>query len=306
VIRSLFDKYFDRTVVRGEPESTPNSNGGILNESNALLEADYVSKLDRRIVVVDVGCRWGFAERYLSQINSFQVYGFDPDAEECTSLNERYSSKFVKAVPLGLSGESGKRILYLTREPACSSLIKPDEYLTKNYPALGCALEVGCTTVETITLNEWARSEGVLQIDHLKIDTQGSELEILYGGSELLKTIRSIEVEVEFNPIYEGQPVFSDIDQYLRAEGFVLWKFSNLVHYSRRTSPGAPIGKDIICFDDFHSIDTTVYAGQIYWANAHYVNKEIVQAFGSLDPNQKARDMVLFNVLGMPDVIGVA
>jgi len=257
-------------------------------------------------VIVDVGCRWGFAERFLGQIDDFQIYGFDPDSKECAMLNERYSSEFVKAVPLGLSGASGKRALYLTREPACSSLIKPDQYLTANYPALGCALEVGQTIVETTTLNEWARSEGVLQIDHLKIDTQGSELEILHGGSNLLKTIRSIEVEVEFNPIYEGQPVFSDVDQYLRSAGFVLWKLSNLVHYSRRTSPGSPIGKDIICFDDYHLINTDVYAGQVYWANAHYVKKEVVREFDSSSSGQKARDLALFSVLGMPDVVGLA
>lgn len=304
MINKIINRFFD-----GRPlsiESSDSLGDGVSSEAKVPLESTSTPRLDRRLVIVDVGCRWGFAERFLDQIDDFQIYGFDPDAQECTLLNERYSSEFVTAVPLGLSSTTGKRVLYLTKEPACSSLIKPDEYLTTNYPALGCALEVGQNIVETTTLNEWARSEGVFQIDHLKIDTQGSELEILYGGSDLLRTIRSIEVEVEFNPIYEGQPVFSDIDKYLRSEGFALWKLSNIVHYSKRASPGSAIGKDVICFDDYHLINTEVYAGQVYWANAHYVKNEIVRGFDLLSSDQKARDLTLFRVLGMPDVVGLA
>ena len=260
--------------------------------------------LIKKIVVVDVGCRWGFAENYLDQLENFQLYGFDPDKDECDRLNKRYGTDAIKAIPLGLAGEPGNRVLYLTKEPACSSLIQPDAELTTNYPALNCAKEVGQTEVSTTTLDLWASSEGVDYIDHLKIDTQGSELEILHGGITILKTVRSIEVEVEFNPIYTGQPVFSDVDQFLRSQGFVLWKFSNFVHYSKRVTPGNAIGNDIICFDDFHLLKNPVYAGQVYWANAHYVRDNIVSNRPPSTSEDRLRDAVLLKVLGMPDVIG--
>lgn len=255
-----------------------------------------------RLVIVDVGCRWGFAEKFLGQPNDFLVFGFDPDAAECERLNKKYASDYVTAVPIGLSSTTGPKTLYLTREPACSSLIQPDAYLTSNYPALGCATEIGRTEIQTTTLDEWSSAAGLPGIDYLKIDTQGTELDILMGGQRQLKTVRAIEVEVEFNPIYKGQPLFSDVDHFLRAQGFVLWKLSNMVHYSKKRSAGAPIGKDIVCFDDYHVIRSDVYAGQIYWANAQYVRLEIIRDFKSLGAWQQERDRMLFQVLEMHDV----
>jgi len=258
----------------------------------------------KKIVVIDVGCRWGFAENFLSQIDYFKLYGFDPDEQECLRLNEHYNSANIQAIPLGLSGENGDRVLYVTKEPACSSLLKPDEDLINRYPVLECAREVNQIIVETKTLDFWANSEGLSYIDHIKIDTQGSELEILSGGSEILKTVRSIEVEVEFNPIYLGQPLFSDIDKFLRQHGFVLWKFSNFAHYSKREIIGDSLGEDITYYDFFHQIKRPIYSGQLYWANAHYVKSSIISKKLELDTETKYRDYILFKALGMQDVMG--
>lgn len=51
---------------------------------------DEKIQLDRKLVVVDVGCRWGFAERFTKESKHFFVYGFDPDIEECKKLDRRY------------------------------------------------------------------------------------------------------------------------------------------------------------------------------------------------------------------------
>lgn len=59
--------------------------------------------------------------------------------------------------------------------------------------------------------------------DFLSIDTQGSELDILIGASRLLDTtILAVHVEVEFHPLYEGQPLFGDIYQFLAEYNFDL------------------------------------------------------------------------------------
>ena len=58
----------------------------------------------------------------------------------------------------------------------------------------------------------------------MKLDTQGTELRILKGGSELLKNnkIRHIQVEVEFVSLYKNQCLFCDVDSYLRRYGYYL------------------------------------------------------------------------------------
>ena len=203
---------------------------------------------------------------------------------------------------MALAQTAGQRTLFVTQEPACSSLLQPDPDLTENYPALACARQVSTAEIETTTLDLWAAKNKVLVVDYIKIDTQGSELEILKGGVGVLQTARCLEVEVEFNPIYLGQPIFSEVDIFLRCQGFVLWKLSNHVHYSRQGTPNAPLADDQICYDDLQAVKHTVYGGQLYWANAHYVKKDVLST-AARPTQESALDIALFDILGMPDVV---
>ena len=260
------------------------------------------NNIDRKLVVLDIGCRWGFAEKFTANNEAFRVFGFDPDVEECNRLALMYKGLDVSLVPLGLAGTPGRKTLYITQEPACSSLLKPDPFLTENYPALACARLVSTTEVDTITLDSWAHDSGVDVIDFIKLDTQGSELEILKAGLMSLRHVRGFEVEVEFNPIYLDQPVFSDVDLFLRAQGFVLWNLTNQVHYSINGSPVKSLGEDSVFYDDMQRVTSTVYGGQLYWANAHYVKKEVLMR-EDVSAAQRLRDICLFDTLGMADVV---
>jgi hypothetical protein len=53
------------------------------------------------------------------------------------------------------------------------------------------------------------------EVDILKLDTQGSELDILKGGTNLLKTVSVIRIETEYRPFYVHQPLFKDIVAWL-------------------------------------------------------------------------------------------
>ncbi|EGG98442.1 methyltransferase2C FkbM family domain protein [gamma proteobacterium IMCC2047] len=218
--------------------------------------------------------------------------------EECKRLEELYDNDNIQLVPVGLSDKPGKKILYLTNEPACSSLYKPNENLTKNYPALDCAREVSQVEVEVSTLDVWAKDVGVDYIDYIKIDTQGAELNILKGASEILPSVRFLEVEVEFNPIYDGQPIFSEVDLFLRGYGFVLWKLSNLVHYSKNDESEIIMSNDSINYDH-HRLEYKTRGGQIYWADAFYVRKEIIDTvYDEKSIEQIKRDAEIAHRLG--------
>ena len=258
--------------------------------------------MSKPVVVVDVGCRWGFAEPFTRDMDHFQLYGFDPDPEECTKLNARYASSKILAVPVALGAETRQQTLYLTKDPACSSLYQPDPHYTSNYVAFDCEKEVGTTQVEVVRLDEWARDNQVDKVDFLKIDTQGSELDVLKGCGDMLAEMRAIEVEVEFNPMYLQQPIFSEVDLYLRSQGFVLWKLSQVTHYSKNQQSAPAIGLVDVRHDDWHSTTVGVFAGQLFWANAHYVHVSVLES--EVTAEQRQRDEILFTALGMPDVLG--
>lgn len=57
------------------------------------------------------------------------------------------------------------------------------------------------------------------------MDIQGAELTVLHHAGDRLDSALVIQTEVEFLPMYVDQPLFSDVDQFLRERGFVLHRF---------------------------------------------------------------------------------
>jgi FkbM family methyltransferase len=55
----------------------------------------------------------------------------------------------------------------------------------------------------------------------LKMDTQGSELQVLAGASHTLGQVEIVETEMELVPLYVGQPLATDVCVVLRDAGFV-------------------------------------------------------------------------------------
>lgn len=260
------------------------------------------------LVVLDVGCRWGFAEKFIAPRfhQLLKIYGFDPDEGECRRLQSAYShlpSGFVNCIPMALAEFTGRRNLYVTKEPACSSLHPPIKHLSDRYQALKCIELEKVVTVNVTSLEQWASENNLASMDYIKIDTQGSELEILKGAAHFLQTTRCIDIEVEFNPIYAGQSLFAETDAYLRSRGFVLWRLSNLVHYSNSDELIELSDSNTICFDDKVRQEMKAFGGQLYWADARYVNSGVLLADGGLNRAQLERDLILFDALGMSDLV---
>jgi FkbM family methyltransferase len=62
----------------------------------------------------------------------------------------------------------------------------------------------------------------------LKVDVQGGELE-LFEGANSLEPVDYIYVELSFVELYEGQPLFQDVVDYLTRRGFTMIGFFNQV-----------------------------------------------------------------------------
>ena len=258
-------------------------------------------KLDKDLVIIDVGCRWGFADKFLAHLDDLQLYGFDADKAECDSLSKQYKSDRIHLVPIGLSNKPGLLQLFSTENPGCSSIYPPDQDLIDRFGSiLHCMKEIGQETINVTTLDAWAKEKNIASIDYMKLDTQGSELLILEGGADSIKNTRILEVEVEFNPLYVGQPLFADVDTFLRKHGFVLWKFTNLIHYSPPKEKQIELGSFYAAYsgkDEF----STLRGGQLFWADAHYVRKELAMAKVE-SKQQLIRDIVLSEYVGMHDL----
>ena len=182
---------------------------------------------------LDVGARWGAEASWFRLKPLARLIGFEPDPVECRRLNEKAESGQETFVPAALSNYPGRGTLYVTREPACSSLYPPSAEMLARFPSLREIMTpVRTANVPLTTLAEWSRTANVGRVDFIKLDAQGAEFDILRGAGPLLDQCLGIEAELMFDPLYDGQPMFADVDVYLRSRGFTLWRIDNPTHYT--------------------------------------------------------------------------
>ena len=63
----------------------------------------------------------------------------------------------------------------------------------------------------------------------LKIDTQGYELEVLKGAERTLELITALVVEVSLVKLYENQPHWLDVVNFLKERDFVIWSVDRVM-----------------------------------------------------------------------------
>lgn len=175
------------------------------------------------LVLVDVGSsggvksNWKLAEKYL------QVIGFEPEDEGFDNLAASKDSR-TKYLNTGLYKERATLPFYVTRENTDSSIFKPNRELIDKFPAASRFDIVKTESIRTDTLDNQLRENRIEGVDFIKVDTQGSELFILQGAASTLeRSVFGLEIEVEFAPMYEGQPLFCEVDSFVRGFGFQLF-----------------------------------------------------------------------------------
>jgi FkbM family methyltransferase len=256
--------------------------------------------------VVDVGCRWGFAAAWEQLGERCQVVGFDPDVAECERLRQHYrSAPQVEVVALGLGAKPGPATLHVTKDPSGNSLYPTVADVVERFPALAGGQVEHTVDIELTTLDEWCAQAGRARVDVIKVDTQGSELEVLKGAAGALEHVRAVEVEVEFNPLYEGVALFGDIDRFLRQRGFVLWRLRDLAHYAQLGAPADWRAQEMQHYDGYQA-RVQAGPGQLFWANAFFVRAEVAAPRPSAGWAQLVRDACVTSALGFKDLVAVA
>ena len=163
----------------------------------------------------------------LDYFPSSKIIGFEIEKEVCEKMNSE-SLKGIKYYPYALGKANEKRKLYITQHPMCSSLYKPNETFKKlcnNLEETNLKDEI---EIDTITLDFFIEKHYIGNIDFIKIDVQGAELDIFKGASNALKNVLNIVCEVEFIDVYENQPLFGDICNYLSQYNLMFNKFLGL------------------------------------------------------------------------------
>lgn len=180
---------------------------------------------------IDAGARDGVHDVLHAAAPLLHVIGFEPDAEECRALQAAATGgpwRSLTYLSCGLGARDAEQSLHLCRSRGTSSFYRPNAPWLQRFPEAGRYEVVGAPVVPVRSLDSLRRDPSVRMpptIDFLKLDIQGAELDALAGAQETVREQAiGLEVEVAFAPLYVGQPLFRDIDTYLAARGFSLFK----------------------------------------------------------------------------------
>jgi FkbM family methyltransferase len=210
------------------------------------------------MTVVDVGAMLlDEADPYarLNALGRLNVIGFEPQPAECAKLNA-LSLPGRQYLPYVIA-DGKRRSFYQTNSGVTSSLLPPNLQFAQLFNNLAEFMQVVATgQVNTVRLDDVAevKAQGC---DLLKLDTQGSEAEILAHGIETLESCLIVHTEVEFVQLYEGQPLFAEVDQLLRGQGFMFHRFLGI---SGRTYKPLVVNND-----------PNATLSQALWSDAVYV-----------------------------------
>ena len=146
-----------------------------------------------------------------------EVTGFEPQTDALARL-EKAKGPRERYLPYAL-GDGSARTLHVCELEGMTSLLVPDPArlaLFNLFPIWGSVKQQ--IPVTTRKLDDIAQ---ITQLDFLKMDVQGTEREVLAHGRTKLADTVVIQTEVSFVPLYQGQPVFGEIDLALRELGFL-------------------------------------------------------------------------------------
>ena len=209
-----------------------------------------------RVKVVDIGANPIDSEPpYAAMLRAgdAEVVGFEPNRAALAVLDQR-KGPLERYFPHAV-GDGARHVLHICQAPGMTSLLEPDPaVLSLFHGFLDWGRVLATEPVDTVRLDDVPEAAGA---DLLKLDIQGAELMVLRHAQAGLRDAVVIQAEVEFLPLYKGQPLFSEMELFLRGHGFVLHRFFPEV--SRAVQP--------------MMVNNDPYAGlgQLVWADAVFM-----------------------------------
>jgi FkbM family methyltransferase len=189
-------------------------------------------------LVVDLGSRFDAHLAWFRLSPLARLAGFEPDRAECDRLNRHALPGSGERHVHGLLGAlDGSISMHVGQKPELQSPTAPLAPVIERFPALADWRTSRTYEAPVRRLDTWARAENLDEVSLLHLDARGGELAALRGLGALADQILAVEVEVYFTPVFESQPLFAEVDAFLRARGLVLWRLGGQRHVCERHYP---------------------------------------------------------------------
>jgi hypothetical protein len=260
--------------------------------------------------LLDVGCSGGIEQRWRIFGDRLRAIGFDPLVAEIDRLNAANTNPGVSYVAAFVTCSEYDTLF--PRElrndrlasknddpfPRVSAVAAQDRFEVSYVQDVFNAGAPVVMTERTVALDDVIEPRDRPQVDFLKIDTDGHDIEAVLGAEAIMAAggVLGLKVEAQLHgAIHPYANTFANIDRVLRERGFTLFDLATY-RYSRKHLP-APFLFDL-------AAQTT--SGQVVWGDAIYFRD-----LGSLDyertwayeitPERVLKLACLFDLFELPD-----
>lgn len=190
----------------------------------AQLLGSHLSKLFSHLrvnCVLDVGANRGQYGLFLRRIGyEGWIISFEPAPadferlDQCAAADPRW-----RAHRLALGEEEGEMAIHLVgADSLFNSFLAPSSYMEKWGMQTDARLAVPVRRLDAIFMDV-TRDVAPARV-FLKSDTQGYDLQVVKGARGVLPSVLALQVEVAFQPLYEGMTPATDVITTLTDEGF--------------------------------------------------------------------------------------
>lgn len=213
-------------------------NGSTLNFSYWMNSARSISSLElisgvKNIssslgTIIDVGANKGqFAAASRLVFPNTAIICFEPHPLVFKKLENNVKDLTNILIFNTALGSEEKQLDFLMNDyDLASSFFKPSEIQILNFPNTinQKSIKVNVTRLDKLLINKIERPS------LLKIDVQGFEFEVIKGSSGILSQIDYILLEMSLQPMYEGEPLFDEVNDFLRTMGFKIKTVLGMLH----------------------------------------------------------------------------
>ena len=185
----------------------------------------YIAKLNKlpgANIIIDIGAADGeisllFSKAYPEAI----IYAFEPIKSAFTNLYQNVKENpHILPVNKALGNTNGERIIHISESIRSSSIFEIENDIKNTY----LAEQLKYKRDEKINIsrldNEIPQD---INVNIVKIDVQGYELEVLKGAKLTLLRTKLVVLEMQNHDHYIDAPKYFILDEYLRKSGFQLY-----------------------------------------------------------------------------------
>lgn len=196
---------------------------GFLKTKSAI---SALSSSTDKFAYLDVGSAGGipYGYREASRQGFATLLLVDPqeDWRKNREWQQEYQGCDVRYIKTALGKVSETRPFYVTAVPSCSSCLLPNAEVLRPFPVKEWFEIVAEKQAVVRPYSDVHVDLKLPRPDIVKVDVQGMELEVLEGFGSVLDSVTCIELEVNFEQLYIGQPTIAEVYLYMQSHGFVL------------------------------------------------------------------------------------